>query len=411
MTPPSTVAVAGPGLMGLGIAQAAASAGFSVLLVGRDGAAAAAGRARLAARLRRQVERGRLDAARADELLARIVAAEDDALLARCGVAIESVPEDRALKVAVLRRLEAALPAGALIATNTSGLPVGGLAAALARPERFLGLHFFSPAERMKLVEAVRGAATSDAALRDALAFVERLGRVPVVVRDGPGFFTSRVFAAYLDEALTLLAEGADAAAIDAAAVADGRAAGPLAVLDDVSLALNLQQIRQARADGLPPERRRPLAEPVLAAMEASGRGGRRRGGGFFDLADDGARTPWPGLAALFPPAAAPPDAADIALRLRCAEAMEALRCLEEGVIYSADDADTASLLGLGFPKSAGGVLRWVEGRGLPRFVADCAALARGHGARFAPSPWLRERAADGRGLRGRRAATDERTT
>ncbi len=406
-----TVAVVGPGLMGLGITQVAAAAGLQVLLVGRDGAAAAAGRARLATQLQRQVERRRLDAAAAEALLARVVAVADDAELARCDLAIESVAEDRAAKLGVLRRLQAALPAGALIATNTSGLPVSGLAGALARPERFLGLHFVSPVERMKLVEVVRGERTAPATLAAGLAFVERLGQVPIVVRDGPGFFTSRVFAAYLDEALALVAEGVDPVLIDAAVTAHGRAIGPLAVLDDISLALNLQQIRQARADGLPPERCRPLAEPVLTAMLLNGRAGRRQGGGFYDTAADGTRTPWPGLAALFPPAALQPTSGGLCLRLRCAEAMDALRCLEHGVIDSADAADTGSLLGLGFPQATGGLLRWVEHFGLPRFVDTCAEFAREHGARFTPSPWLRERAALGRGLADWRTPTPERTT
>ncbi|HZT56838.1 MAG TPA: 3-hydroxyacyl-CoA dehydrogenase family protein, partial [Burkholderiaceae bacterium] len=196
------IAIVGPGLMGLGIAQVAAAAGWHVRLVGRDAAAAVAGRVRLATQLDRQVARGRLDRTVADALLDRVGAVADDAELGRCELAIESVPEDRALKLAVLSRLQDALPAGTLIATNTSGLPVSGLAAALRRPERFVGLHFFSPVERMKLVEVVRGKATAQATLREALAFVEDLGQTPIVVRDGPGFFTSRVFAAYLDEAL-----------------------------------------------------------------------------------------------------------------------------------------------------------------------------------------------------------------
>jgi len=400
------IAVVGPGLMGLGIAQVAAAAGWQVRLVGRDAVAAAAGRTRLAKHLDRQVERGRLDRTIADQLLDRVRDVQDDAELAGCGVAIESVPEDRALKIEVLQRLHDALPAGALIATNTSGLPVSGLAAPLRRPDRFLGLHFFSPVERMKLVEVVRGEATSGATLHEALAFVEGLGQTAVVVRDGPGFFTSRVFAAYLDEALAMVAEGIDPASIEQAALSLGRVVGPLAVLDDVSLALNLQQIRQARADGLPSDRCRPLAAPVLEAMLAHGRGGRRQGGGFLDVAADGTRTPWRGLSDLFPLARAQPALPRLALRLRAIEVLEAMCCLEHGVIETADDADTASLLGLGFPRADGGVLRWAETQGLDRFVATCDALARDAGPRFLPSPWLRERAADGRGLRDRRATT-----
>jgi len=392
------VAVVGAGLMGLGIAQVVAAAGLDVVLVGRDGAAACAGRERLAVQLARQVSRSRLTAAQAEAWMARVQAADGDADLAACDLAIESVPEDRELKLAVLQRLQAALPAGTLIATNTSGLPIGGLASALRRPERFVGLHFFSPVERMPLVEVVRGPATASASLREALAFVVAIGQRPIVVRDGPGFFTSRVFAAYLDEALAMVGEGIDPASIEQAGVALGRPIGPLAVIDEVSLLLNLQQARQARRDGLELRFCRSLAEPVLARMVGQGRGGRRDGGGFHDHEATG-RSLWPGLAQVFALAAQQPSLDVVSRRLRCAEVLVALRCLEEGVVTSADDADTGSLLGLGFPPASGGVLRWAETEGLGRFVDDCAALARDHGWRFEPSPWLRTLAGAGQGL------------
>lgn len=405
------VAIVGPGLMGLGIAQVAAAAGMRVRLVGRDAAASAAGRARFSTQLARQVERRRLAESDAQTLMERVIAVNDDAELASCGIAIESVPEERTLKLAVLQRLQAVLPAHALIATNTSGLPVSGLAAALLRPERLLGLHFFSPVERMKLVEVVRGEATSEDTLQAALVFIGRLGQTPVVVRDGPGFFTSRVFAAYLDEALALVAEGEDPQRIEAAARALGRTVGPLALLDDISLTLNLQQIGQARADGLPPERCRPLAAPVLATMVAAGRCGRRHGGGFFDTTSDGTRAPWPGLADHFARAAEPASGEQLSLRLRLAEVLEALRCLEEGVITRADDADTASVLGLGFPAATGGVLGWAEQLGLSTLVASADELARTHGPRFLPSPWLRDVAAAGHGLQRWRPSNSQRIT
>ena len=400
------IAVAGPGLMGLGIAQIAAAAGCRVHLIGRDAGAALRGRDRLAQQLEREVTRGRLEAGAVNALLQRVVPADDDRTLAHCVLAIEAVPEARAVKEAVLQRLQSALPASAWIATNTSGLPISGLARALRDPSRLVGLHFFSPVPRMKLVEVVRGDATPEATLRSALGFVERLGQVPIVVRDAPGFFTSRVFAAYLDEALAMLAEGVDPTLIEQVAVDEvGRAIGPLAVLDDISLELNWQQIRQARADGLPPERCRPDGAPVLEAMVARGRGGRRQGGGFYDNAVDGRRRPWPALAELFPLRPVQPAASEVALRLRCAEAMEALRCLEHGVISSADDADTGSLLGLGYQPSSGGVLSWVEKRGLADTVSTCEALARAHGERFRPSAWLRALCDGSHGLRRYRAA------
>jgi 3-hydroxyacyl-CoA dehydrogenase len=393
------IAVIGPGLMGLGIAQVAAAAGIEVMLVGRDRASAAAGQVRLVAQLERQVGRGRLGTDAAAAIAALVHPTDNDADLADCDLAIESVPEDRALKETLLRRIEAALPAEAWLATNTSGLPISGLARALRRPEQFLGLHFFSPVERMKLVEVVRGEMSSQATVDAALAFVAGLRQQPIVVRDGPGFFTTRVFAAYLDEALALLGEGVDAAAIEAAALANGRAVGPLAVLDEVSLGLNLQQADQARADGLDERFCRPLATPVLERMVALGRGGRRQGSGFYDHPAGAPKRLWPGLDALFTRAANQPTAATIALRLRSAETLEALLCLEEGMLASADDADTGSLLGLGQPAASGGILRSVEWQGVDRFVLACDDLAATSGVRFRPSPWLRQVAAAGRGF------------
>jgi 3-hydroxyacyl-CoA dehydrogenase/enoyl-CoA hydratase/3-hydroxybutyryl-CoA epimerase len=392
------IAIVGPGLMGLGIAQVAAAAGVDVVLLGRDAAAARAGVDRLAANVARQAARGRLTAAAAEALLARVQAADDDEVWASCDLAIESLAEERGAKFAVLLRLQAGLPPGTLIASNTSGLPITGLAEALHRPERFLGLHFFSPVERMPLVEVVRGEGTAWATVQEALGFVRQIGQQPIVVRDGPGFFTSRVFAAYLDEAMAMVNEGVAPARIEEAGLALGRPLGPLAVLDEVSLRLNHQQVRQALDDGLPPRFCRVLALPVLERMLACERGGRREGGGFYAHDATGRRL-WPGLAALFAPAVQQPSSSYVQQRLRCAEVMEALRCLEEGVLLTADDADTGSLLGLGFPSGAGGVLRWAETEGLASFVDTCTALAQVHGARFQPSPWLVALAAAGQGL------------
>jgi 3-hydroxyacyl-CoA dehydrogenase len=389
--------------MGLGITQALGAAGIEVALCGRTAEAALAGRERLAASLRRQVARGRLEAEREAAILLRVRAS----ILTRDGIAgcafvIECVPEDRSLKTDVLSRIEDAGPA-AIVASNTSGLAIAGLGKTLRAPERFLGLHFFSPAERMPLVEVVKGPETAETTIAAALAFLEAVGKRPVLVRDGPGFFATRVFAAYLDEGVAMLVEGVAPTLIEEAALANGRTLGPLAMLDETGIGLNLQQARQARADGLELRFCRPLAEPALAHLLESGRGGRRAGGGFFDWPADGLRTPWIKLAAAFPPAARQPDLETVKLRLLVAEAREALRCLEEGGIATADDADAASILGLGFPKKVGGVLRWVEDFGLEPFVAACESFARTYGVRFAPSPWLRDCAFRGDGLKAYR--------
>jgi len=379
-----------------------------VVLSGRDEEASRCGRDRLASSLARQVARGRLDPAASANLLAKVEPAAIGASLRTCDLVIESVQEDRTLKNEVLAVIEKAAP-NAILASNTSGLAIGGLAKTLADPSRFLGLHFFSPAERMPLVEVVAGPQTAEAVVASVLDLVRGAGKKPVFVRDGPGFFATRVFAAYLDEAVAMAAEGITVESIEAAAIANGRALGPLAMLDETGVALNLSQARQARADGLDLRFCRPLAEPTLAALMAAGRSGRRAGGGFFDWPSNGPRKPWPGLSALLPVSAAQPEPEAIRLRLLAAEAREALHCLEEGVIRSADDADLASVLGLGFSKAEGGVLGWVEHFGFQAFIEALDHLAETHGDRFSPSPWLRALAsrADGLGLyRGKDLAT-----
>ncbi len=262
------VGVIGSGLMGLGIAQAIAAAGIDVTLCGRDAGMA---RSRLTNALQRQVARSRLGGAEAERILAGVhFTTVTQAGLGDCDLVIESVPEDRAIKTATLAALERVAPT-AIIATNTSGLSIAGLGEALGNPTRFLGLHFFSPAERMPLVEVVRGPKTSPAALATAVAFVRDIAKHPIVVRDGPGFFATGVFAAYLDEAVAMVAEGVAPAAIDHAATADGRAIGPLAILDETGIALNLAQARQARADG--------LALEILPAVGGTDAGTARRSG------------------------------------------------------------------------------------------------------------------------------------
>jgi 3-hydroxyacyl-CoA dehydrogenase len=383
------VGVVGPGLMGLGISQTLAAAGVDVVLCGRDLAASEAGRDRLAASLRRQVAKGRLAASDETAVLARVKASRlTSSALAGSDLVIESVPEDRTLKTKILAEISEVAPR-AILATNTSGLAIGGLAEALVNPAKFVGLHFFSPAERMQLVEVVRGPQTSAETTAAAICFLAFVGKRPILVRDGPGFFTTRVFAAYLDEAAALVAEGVAAETIETAAISNGRALGPLAMLDETGVALNLSQARQARADGLEERFCRVLAEPVLARLVAEGRCGRRSGGGFYDWPVEGSRSIWPGLHTVFPIAAKQPETSLVRFRLLAAEAREALRCLEEGVIASADDADVASVLGLGYPSRIGGVLRWAEDLGLADFVAECERLANSFGERFLPSSWL----------------------
>jgi 3-hydroxyacyl-CoA dehydrogenase/enoyl-CoA hydratase/3-hydroxybutyryl-CoA epimerase len=396
------VGVLGAGLMGSGIAHACASAGLDTVLLDREPALAERGKAQVDRILAREVERGRLDAAGREATLARITPTADYAALAGCDIVIEAVFEQRDIKAEATRRTAEATGPGILFASNTSTLPISGLAEQWPRPDNFIGLHFFSPVQRMALVEVIRGRQTSDTCLARALDFVARIGKTPVVVNDSRGFFTSRVFSTYFEEGMALLAQGVAPALIENAGRQAGMPLGPLAVADEVALDLVHKIIVQTRAD-LGPSYTPPVSAPVIELfVEKLGRVGKKAGKGFYDYAD-GQRRLWPGLAEHFPRAAQQPDVGAVKQRLLHIQAVEAARCLAEGVVANPTDADVASLLGWGFPAWAGGVLSYVDTVGVDRFVADCEALAQRLGPRFAPPPLLKDLAGSGRQLRAAR--------
>lgn len=396
------VGVLGAGLMGSGIAHACASAGLETVLLDREQALAERGKAHAEKLLGREVERGRLDADGRAAVLARITPTADYATLAGCELVIEAVFEQREIKAEATRRTAEATGPDVLFGSNTSTLPITGLAEHWPRPDNFIGLHFFSPVHRMALVEVIRGRQTSDACLAQALDFVARIGKTPVVVNDSRGFFTSRVFTTYFEEGMALLAEGVAPALIENAGRQTGMPLGPLAVADEVALDLLHKVITQTRAD-LGNAYTAPASAPVIELfVEKLGRVGKKAGKGFYDYAD-GQRRLWPGLAEQFPVAATQPDVAAVKQRLLHIQALEAMRCLDQGVVGSTTDADVASLLGWGFPPWTGGVLSYVDTVGLDRFVAECESLAAHAGDRFAPPDSLRKLAGSGRSLRDAR--------
>ena len=396
------VGVLGAGLMGSGIAHACASAGLETVLLDREQALAERGKAHAEKLLGREVERGRLDADGRAAVLARITPTADYATLAGCELVIEAVFEQREVKAEATRRTAEATGPDVLFGSNTSTLPITGLAEHWPRPDNFIGLHFFSPVHRMALVEVIRGRQTSDACLAQALDFVARIGKTPVVVNDSRGFFTSRVFTTYFEEGMALLAEGVAPALIENAGRQTGMPLGPLAVADEVALDLLHKVITQTRAD-LGNAYTAPASAPVIELfVEKLGRVGKKAGKGFYDYAD-GQRRLWPGLAEQFPVAATQPDVAAVKQRLLHIQALEAMRCLDQGVVGSTTDADVASLLGWGFPPWTGGVLSYVDTVGLDRFVAECESLAAHAGDRFAPPDSLRKLAGSGRSLRDAR--------
>ena len=372
--PVGRVGVIGAGMMGAGIARACAKRGIDVVLM--DVAAEAAQRA--AAGHERITATGNL---------------ED---LAGCEAIIEAVFEDQALKHETYRKLAHIAPE-ALLASNTSSLPITGLAQAAAEPGRFIGLHFFSPVDKMALVEIIRGRLTSDETLARAYDLVRQIGKTPIVVNDSRGFFTSRVFGTYVLEGLAMLAEGVPAASIEQAALQAGYPVGPLAVVDEVTLTLPRKLRAEARKAGVvTPEH---PGEAVLDRMvEEHGRTGKSAGAGFYDYPDGGGKRLWPGLAAAFGTKPGEPLVAftDLKERLLFAEALEAVRCLDEGVLTGIPDGNIGSIFGIGFPAWTGGVFQYVDGYpdgGLPAFVARARDLAARYGQRFEPSPELITRA------------------
>ncbi len=390
------IGVLGAGMMGAGIAHVAADAGIEVVLLDSSEGAAARGKAHSAALLEKKVQQKRLTPAARDEKLARIHPTVDFADLAGVDLVIEAVFENREIKAEVTRKAEAVIGAGAIFASNTSTLPITGLAQASIRPENFIGLHFFSPVDRMPLVEIIRGKATSDACLARAMDFVKKIRKTPIVVNDSRGFYTSRVFGTYVAEGLALLGEGVAPALIENAGRLAGMPVGPLALADEVSLDLMHKVGRQTRAD-LGKDYRPGPGDGVTALMvEKLGRIGKKAGKGFYDYPAEGRKLLWAGLKDQFPPAANQPTLAAVKQRLMYVQSVETARCLEERVVMDPRDADVGSILGWGFAPFQGGTVSQIHSIGVARFVAECDHLAQAHGHRFAPPKLLRDMAAAG---------------
>jgi 3-hydroxyacyl-CoA dehydrogenase/enoyl-CoA hydratase/3-hydroxybutyryl-CoA epimerase len=384
--PVTRVGVIGAGMMGAGIAYACARAGLSVVLVDVSVEAASRGVDVTRRLMDRAVARGRSTVEQRDAVLARI--APTDALdgLAGCDAVIEAVFEDAALKREVFGKVAAIVGPAALLASNTSSLPITSLASSVPDPASFLGLHFFSPVDRMPLVEIIRGGATSDRSLARGFDLVRTIGKTPIVVNDSRGFFTSRVFGARVMEGLAMVAEGVPAASVEQAALQAGYPVGPLAVIDEVTLTLGLRLRDEARKAGVAVATH--PGEVVQERMVREfGRTGKAGGAGFYDYPADAPKRLWPGLAEHF---GSRPDAVpfeDLKDRLLFAEALESLKCLREGVLASSVDGNVGSLLGIGFPPWTGGVLRFVSEYpgGEEAFQERARDLAARYGPRFLP--------------------------
>ncbi|MBV9652207.1 MAG: enoyl-CoA hydratase/isomerase family protein [Pseudonocardiales bacterium] len=385
------VGVLGAGMMGAGIAYSCARAGMDVVLKDVDLAAAEKGKAYSAKLLDKAVSRGRSTPDQRDELLARITPTADAADLKGCDLVIEAVFEDPALKKTVFAEIMDVVEPDALLCSNTSTLPITDLAAGVDRPQDFLGLHFFSPVDKMPLVEIVRGEQTSDAALAAAIDVVQQIRKTPIVVNDSRGFFTSRVIGTFINEAVAMLAEGAAPASIEQASSQAGYPAPVLQLVDELTLTLT-RKIREETRRGVEAAGGTWTPHPadgiVDAMVQDYHRPGRAGGAGFYDY-ESGRRTRlWPGLIEHFGPFR--PDAIpfdDMKERMLFAEALETVKCVDEGVITSVPDANIGSIMGIGFPPWTGGVLQYINGYpgGLPGFVTRARELADRYGDRFTP--------------------------
>ena len=389
-----TVGVLGAGMMGSGIAFVSALAGIDVALLDSTPEAAERGRANCAKLLAKDVERKRRTPQDADAILARIRPTTDFADLAGSDIVVEAVFEDAAIKADVTRKTEAAIGKKVIFASNTSTLPISELAKAFGRPTDFIGLHFFSPVDRMALVEVIMGRQTSQETLAHALDFVAQLRKTPIVVNDSRGFYTSRVFQTFIHEGMAMLAEGVAPALIENAARLAGMPVGPLAVTDEVTLELPMKIIREAEAqDGAAYQR--PAGANVLKRMiDELGRPGRKAGGGFYEYPEGGKKQLWSGLATAFPVAAVQPDLSEVKTRLLYIQALDTVRCLDEGVLTHPADADLGSVLAWGYPTYTGGTISFIETIGLPEFVATSDRLAQLYGERFRAPDSLRAKAA-----------------
>ncbi|GAA2645874.1 3-hydroxyacyl-CoA dehydrogenase NAD-binding domain-containing protein [Streptomyces lunalinharesii] len=404
------VAVLGAGMMGAGIAYACAKAGIDVVLKDVTLEAAQRGKGYSEGLLAKALAKGRTTEAQRDELLARITPTAEPADLAGCDAVIEAVFEDVALKHKVFKEIQHVVEPDALLCSNTSTLPITLLAEGVERDTDFIGLHFFSPVDKMPLVEIIKGERTGDEALARAFDLVRQIRKTPIVVNDSRGFFTSRVIGHFINEGVAMIGEGLDPASVEQAAAQAGYPAKVLSLMDELTLTLPRKirnETKRAVEEAGGTWQPHPADAVIDRMVDEFDRPGRSGGAGFYDYGDDGRRTGlWPGLREHFQQEGAAVPFRDMQERMLFSEALDTVRCLEEGVLTSVADANIGSIFGIGFPGWTGGVLQYVNGYqggpgreelvGLPGFVTRARELQAAYGDRFAPSALLVEKAERG---------------
>jgi 3-hydroxyacyl-CoA dehydrogenase/enoyl-CoA hydratase/3-hydroxybutyryl-CoA epimerase len=400
-TKATKLAILGAGMMGAGIAYVSAKVGIEVVLKDISIEAAEKGKAYSATLLDKQVEKGRMTPEARDEILARITPTADYADLEGCDFVVEAVFESVDLKKQVFGDLEPVVKPDALLGSNTSTLPITILADGVKRPEDFIGIHFFSPVDKMPLVEIIVGEKTSDEAIARALDYVKQIKKTPIVVNDSRGFFTSRVFGTLTMEGAEMLAEGLDPVAIERAATTKGFPAPPLAMIDEVTLTLpqKINGEAKAAAEGEGKAFPDSPAMDVINALVAQDRKGKAAGAGFYEYPADAKKHLWDGLAQFRKEGAEIPWE-DMQERYTFIMAIETVRCLEEGVLRTVADANIGSIFGIGFPPLYGGALQYINGYeaadgriGVKAFTERAQELAEAYGERFTPPALLLEKA------------------
>ncbi|MGQ0699259.1 MAG: 3-hydroxyacyl-CoA dehydrogenase NAD-binding domain-containing protein [Panacagrimonas sp.] len=395
--------VLGAGMMGAGIAYVSAKVGMEVVLLDTSIEAAEKGKSYSANLLDKNVKKGKLLSTDKSAFLERITATTKYEDLAGCDLVIEAVFEDRGIKAEVTKKTEAVLGSEKVFASNTSTLPITGLAKAHSRPDHFIGLHFFSPVDKMPLVEIIVGEKTSQATLAKAFDYVQQIRKTPIVVNDSRGFYTSRVFGTYIMEGLALLTEGVHPRSIDVAGLQAGMPVGPLALHDEVSLSLSLHVLEQTRkdfaAEGKVLEAR--AGDAVIEKMvKVLDRPGKKSAKGFYDYpaaGEKGEKRLWKGLAEHYPVAVNQPAQQELIERMMFVQALDAARCFEEHVVTTVADTNIGSIFGWGFAPHQGGALQYINAYSPTKFVARAEQLAAKYGARFAPPRSLIEMAKAGK--------------
>jgi 3-hydroxyacyl-CoA dehydrogenase / enoyl-CoA hydratase / 3-hydroxybutyryl-CoA epimerase len=400
------VGVVGAGFMGASVAYVTANAGLEVVLIDRDVEAAEKGKAHSHKLMSDQIMKGRAKTADRDALLARITPSADYSDLKDCDLVVEAVFEDPKVKAEVIQKVEAAIRTDCIFASNTSTLPITGLAQQSKSPGQFIGIHFFSPVEKMMLVEIIMGKETGDKALATALDYVRAIKKTPIVVNDSRGFFANRCVLAYILEGHLMFAEGLPAAMIEQAGKQAGMPVGPLSLNDEVGVDLGLKILRATKAQlgetAIVPEQE----ELLTVLVEKEGRLGRKNRKGFYDYPEGGQKRLWPGLKDLQTKHVESEfvDMQELKQRLLVTQALEAARTFEEGVITDPREADVGSILGFGFAPYTGGALSYIDFMGAKVFVDLCKSLQAKHGDRFVPPKILIDMASSGETFYGRAA-------